>query len=133
MNVCLVCFATRTATQRPIDANTLSNKISGSLYGKCIGLVLGQPVEGWTKQEIEKQALLVKAYPITYYFPKDFNSPLKNFLFGNFDSYPPNDDTALMMMGIETLRNFGLDFTSKQLAQTWIGVWVKTTGVRPNA
>jgi ADP-ribosylglycohydrolase len=116
---CPVLAVEQSKVAVPVDPNTLQDKIAGSLYGKCIGLVLGQPMEGWETRITEREARLVNAWPITYYLPKDFNTPLKGFLFGNFDCYPPNDDTAWMMMGLQALREYGLNFTPKQIAQAW--------------
>ena len=88
--------------------------------GKCIGLNLGQPVEGWTKQQIEEEAQKVDFYPVTYYFPANFKTPYPGTLQGKFDHYPANDDTDLMTVSLLTLREYGIDFTSRQLAEQWV-------------
>ncbi len=98
----------------------LYDKIHGSLYGKCIGLVLGQPVEGWSKQEIEKKARAVQAYPISYYFPANFDAYHKGFLLGNFDRFPPNDDTTLMTVSFLALKEYGTALTSRKIAEMWV-------------
>ncbi|MEN6383800.1 MAG: ADP-ribosylglycohydrolase family protein [Phycisphaerales bacterium] len=123
IGVVLVCSVladeSKAKSSSAIDPNLLLDKIHGSLYGKCIGLVLGQPMEGWETKITEQKARDVNSWPITYYLPNNFDTGLKGFLFGNFDCYPPNDDTALMMMGLIALRENGLNFTAKQLAQIW--------------
>ena len=103
-----------------VDDAVLFDKIYGCLLGKCIGLNLGQAVEGWTKQQIEDEAKRVDFYPVTYYFPAIFKTPYTGTLQGKFDHYPANDDTDLMTVSLLTLREYGIDFTPRQLAEKWI-------------
>jgi ADP-ribosylglycohydrolase len=103
-----------------LDDNALLDKIHGCLLGKCAGLNLGQAVEGWTKQQIEEEAKKVDFYPVTYYFPANFKTPYTGTLQGRFDHYPANDDTDLMTVSLLTLRKYGIDFTSRQLAEKWV-------------
>lgn len=112
---------TAVGEQQPaLGDDVLLDKVGGALYGKCIGLMLGQPVEGWTKERIEEKASKVGAYPVEFYFPKDFDSKLKRFLSGNFDRFWANDDTMLMMLGLIVLRERGLDFAPRDLAEVWV-------------
>jgi ADP-ribosylglycohydrolase len=102
------------------EETVLLDKIHGCLLGKCIGLNLGQAVEGWTKQQIEEEAKKADCYPVTYYFPANFRTPYTGTLQGNFDHYPANDDTDLMTVSLLTLRDYGVDFTPRQLAEKWV-------------
>jgi len=105
---------------RLLSDDELYDKIYGSFYGKCIGLALGQPVEGWPKDQIEKKLRQVDAYPLKYYFPNDFDTPHKSFLLGKIDGAPPNDDTTLMMASLAALRNKGINLTARDIAQAWL-------------
>ncbi|MHC4443483.1 MAG: ADP-ribosylglycohydrolase family protein [Planctomycetota bacterium] len=105
---------------RTLSDAELYDKIYGAMYGKCIGLALAQPVEGNPKDAIEKKLRQVDAYPLEYYFPANFPYKNKRFLQGGLDGAPPNDDTTLMMASLLTLRNKGINITSRDIAQTWL-------------
>jgi ADP-ribosylglycohydrolase len=110
------------ARARQIFANRSSyeDKVYGAWYGKLIGLILGQPTEGWPKAKIEEKARLVGAYPITYYMPSNFQSPLKEFLMGRFNGSPSNDDSDLMLTSLLALRENGIDLTPRNIAEAWV-------------
>lgn len=105
-----------------LSDDCLLDKIYGSLYGKCIGLALAQPVEGWSKAKIEKKAREADAYPVTYYFPANFDARHrhKKFLIDKLDGAPPNDDTTLMMASLMTLRDKGVDINARDIAESWL-------------
>lgn len=110
------------ARAKQIFANraVYQDRVYGAWYGKLIGLILGQPTEGWPKARIEEKARLVGAYPITYYMPSDFQSPLKNFLMGKFNGSPSNDDSDLMLTSLLALRESGINLTSRNIAEAWV-------------
>ena len=97
-----------------------TNKVYGAWYGKLIGLILGQPTEGYPKQDIEKRAREVGAYPVTYYMPSNFQTHLPKYLLGNFDCSPPNDDSDLMLASLLALRDSGINLTSRSIAEAWV-------------
>jgi len=104
-----------------LSDDCLLDKIYGSLYGKCIGLALAQPVEGLPRSEIEKKARAADAYPVTYYFPANFDARHhRKFLIDKLDGAPPNDDTTLMMASLLTLRDKGVDINSRDIAESWL-------------
>jgi len=108
------------AKVKALTDSELFDKIYGSFYGKCIGLALGQPVEGHPKEAIEKKLRAVDAYPLTYYFPDNFETGLKKFLRGSLDGAPPNDDTTLMMASVMALRDKGVKITARDIAESWL-------------
>ncbi|MHC4441053.1 MAG: ADP-ribosylglycohydrolase family protein [Planctomycetota bacterium] len=112
--------AGRGKTSRQLTDDELYNGIYGAMYGKCIGLILGQPVEGHSKQLVERKLRKVNAYPLEYYFPADFDTGHKKFLQGSLDGAPRNDDTTLMMASFVALRNQGIDLTTRDIAQAWV-------------
>lgn len=97
-----------------------TDRVYGAWYGKFIGLTLGQPVEGDTKQIIEQKARKAGCYPVAAYFPKGFDTPHKGFLLGSFDGVPPNDDTDLMMASLLALREHGVEVTPRAIADSWV-------------
>lgn len=101
------------------DHDTYLDKVYGSWYGKLIGLTAGQPVEGWTKEAIELASRVHDIYPITYYFPADFESGLKEYLYGNFDGCPVNDDSDLMLTSLMALREKGIHIEAADIARMW--------------
>ena len=96
------------------------DKAYGAWYGKLIGLIAGQPTEGWGKEEIERKAKAVNFYPITGYMPARFDSPHKGFLLENLNGSPPNDDSDLMLASLLALRERGVDVTSRDIADMWV-------------
>ncbi|MEN6415231.1 MAG: ADP-ribosylglycohydrolase family protein [Armatimonadota bacterium] len=96
------------------------DKVCGAWYGKLIGLIAGQPVEGWLRQDIEARARQVDAYPLRWYFPANFDSPYKGFLRGNFTASPSNDDSDFLVISLLALREHGINLSSKDIAQTWL-------------
>lgn len=96
------------------------DKVHAAWLGKLIGLIAGQPTEGWGREEIERKARAVGFYPITGYMPTSFDTPAKNFLLGNFDGSPPNDDSDLMLASLLALREHGIELTDRNLADTWL-------------
>ena len=102
------------------NESVYSDKVHAAWLGKFIGLIAGQPTEGWGREEIERRARLIGFYPITGYMPANFDSTMKNFLAGNFESSPPNDDTDLMLTSLIALRERGTDLTARDIADTWV-------------
>lgn len=97
-----------------------ADKVYGAWYGKLIGLILGQPTEGWPRQRIEEEARRVGAFPVTYYLPASFKSHVPSFLMGNFNGSPPNDDSDLMLVDLLALRENGVGLTSRDIANAWV-------------
>lgn len=56
-----------------LSERELLNKIYGGWLGRCAGCLLGKPVEGLSKEQIEKWLKAANAYPLDNYFP-----PLRN-------------------------------------------------------
>lgn len=102
------------------DQDAYLDKVYGAWYGKLIGLIAGQPTEGWGKEEIERKAKTIDFYPITGYMPVRFDSPHKGFLLENLNGSPPNDDSDLMITSLLALREHGVKLTSRNIAETWV-------------
>jgi len=94
------------------------DKVQAAVLGKLIGLIAGQPTEGWGCEQIELKAREIGFYPITGYMPNNFESEHTRFLLGNFEYSPPNDDMNLMLASLLALRDYGIDLTARDIAET---------------
>lgn len=85
----------------PSDYN---ERVYAGWLGKCIGVRFGAPLEGWTYQEI-KDTL----GEVTDFLPLPAGKLFK-----------PDDDTALPMVLIQALADYGVAVTAVQLGETWL-------------
>lgn len=79
-------------------------RVYAGWLGKCIGVRFGAPLEGWTYQEIRDNL-----GELDDYLPLP---PGKIF--------KPDDDTALPMILIRALQDYGPEVTTEQLGETWL-------------
>jgi len=80
------------------------NRVYAGWLGKCIGVRFGAPLEGWTYQEI-----------------KDTLGEVSDFLpLPPGKLFKPDDDTALPMLLIQSLADYGPEVTAVQLGETWL-------------
>ena len=80
------------------------NRVYAGWLGKCIGVRFGAPVEGWTYQEIRDNL-----GELSQFFPL---APGKLF--------KPDDDTALPMLLIHALSDYGPEVSAAQLGEAWL-------------
>jgi len=115
----------------------LCNKIYGGWLGRCAGCLLGKPVEGLNKEQIEEWLKFADAYPLKDYFPPIRDLPedapdwLKNrlssiekrktgVLLGQINRMARDDDIDYTIIGLHILENYGPDFTTKNVGETWL-------------
>ncbi len=84
----------------PIDHRVYEDRILGSWLGKCAGTALGEPVEGWSREQILHTHGRIQSYVGT---PKLVN-----------------DDTAYAPLLLHVLDEFGIHWTSRDLALQWL-------------
>lgn len=88
-------------TKLPPDFET---RVYSGWLGKCIGVRFGAPLENWTYQDIRAHLGELDGYlPI----------PAGKI-------FKPDDDTALPMILVQALRDYGSDLTAKQIGETWL-------------
>ena len=97
-----------------------NDKVHAAWLGKFIGLIAGQPTEGWGREQIEIKARAINFYPVTGYMPGNFDSRATNFLAGNIKGSPSNDDTDLMVTSLLAIREHGINLTARNIAETWL-------------
>jgi ADP-ribosylglycohydrolase len=117
------------------DDETLKDKILGAWYGRICGCLLGKPVESIMSDDMKKVLERTGNYPMTRYIDKEeiteeveegVSYPIKACAYPrDFGRMPCDDDTNYMIVGLRLLQWHGRDFTSENVAQTWLGTQVK--------
>ncbi|HZD10551.1 MAG TPA: ADP-ribosylglycohydrolase family protein, partial [Candidatus Binatia bacterium] len=80
------------------------HRVYAGWLGKCIGVRLGAPVENWTYEEIRDNLGEIRDY-----LPLPPGAIFK-----------PDDDTALPMILIRALDEYGAEVTAEQIGRTWL-------------
>ncbi len=104
------------------------DRIRGAWLGRCAGCMLGKPVEGWTKEQIEAVLKHAGEYPLDDYFPPLAGLPeglrayhSSDTLRGNIAYGVRDDDTDYTLLGLHILEAYGPEFTSDNVANEWLG------------
>ncbi|MBA7560998.1 ADP-ribosylglycohydrolase family protein [Candidatus Atribacteria bacterium 1244-E10-H5-B2] len=106
----------------------LKDKIYGAWQGRCAGCLLGKPVEGWGKAQIEDYLKKAGEYPLRNYFPKPVSDEFANYLHqesagalrGHITHMVRDDDIDYPILNLNVLEKFGKSFTSKDVASVWL-------------
>lgn len=104
------------------------DKMLGAWLGRGAGCVLGIPIEGQSKDFIRKFAeKLGQPYPLAEYWKDHWNpghmhyvEPITAFLRDSIDHLGPDDDLIYTVMGLLTLEEKGLDFTTADVGDMWL-------------
>ncbi len=113
-----------------LDKDTLYERIYGAWLGRCIGCLLGKPVEGWPRKEIENYLKATDSYPLQDYFPYapdkinnneyTFHSSAKEATKGNISYMARDDDLDYTILNLKLIEKNGFEFTSEDVAQEWL-------------
>jgi ADP-ribosylglycohydrolase len=112
-----------------LNETELLDKIHGGWLGRCIGCLLGKPVELWTSKMIEDYLSLGKAYPLDNYFPllKDkipkpliFSPEQAKWTLGSINGMVRDDDTDYTIMALHILEENGFNFMPKDVGEQWL-------------
>ena len=119
-----------------IEKENLKQKIYGAWLGRCAGCLLGQPIEGWYRARIEGFMRDTDNYlPRTYLssnvsddIRKKYRITDEGHVYGssfinwinNIKCAPEDDDTNYTIIGLKTLEENGKDFTSVDIAHSWL-------------
>jgi len=110
----------------------LIDKIYGGWLGRCAGCLLGKPVEGLNKEEIEKWLKTADAYPLNDYFPplsvlpEDASDWLRSrasrleVLRGHIDHMVRDDDIDYTIINLHILETHGFNFTTEDVGKAWL-------------
>lgn len=108
-------------------------RLLGAWIGRAAGCLLGQPVEGWTRERIVGFAKATENYPIKKYFSSDVSEEVrkefqvedypgaygneKKSWLNNISCMPEDDDTNYSVMGLSVVEKYGRDFTPMDVAE----------------
>jgi ADP-ribosylglycohydrolase len=115
-----------------LSDDELNDKIHGGWLGRCAGCLLGKPVEGLNKGQIEEWLKNVSAYPLKHYFPPLTDLPKEapewlkkrasrlTVLSGHITRMARDDDIDYVIMGLHILEKYGVDFTTMNVGESWL-------------
>lgn len=115
----------------------IKSKISGAWLGRCIGCLLGQPIEGWKRNRIVGFLKDTKNYPIKHFMSSDVDDEIieryqvsnngenafcdtVTHWINNITDMPEDDDTNYTVIGLKVLELYGKHFDSENVAETWL-------------
>lgn len=114
-----------------ISEDQILDKILGGWLGRCAGCLLGKPVEGLHKQQIETWLTIADAYPLKTYFPPlpDLQSAPDwltrrasrlSSLLGHITHMGRDDDIDFTIINLHLLKNSGFKFTASDVGNSWL-------------
>ncbi len=112
-----------------LTESELEDKVHGAWTGRCVGCLLGKPVEGWRRPRMHGYLKDLGRWPLSDYFRYDAATPEvrekykldENGAFADFVSaMPEDDDTNYTTTGLAIMKRFGPDFTPQNVADFWL-------------
>ena len=123
----------RPAGPRKFDLNITDTELQDKMYagwlGRCVGCMLGKPVEGWSKEKLKKYLQLADAYPLVDYIPEVVPHPAgyemqenayENQVRGKIAYVARDDDLDYTVINLQVIERSGLGFTPYDVAETWL-------------
>ncbi|GAI90417.1 unnamed protein product, partial [marine sediment metagenome] len=108
-----------------LDKDALYERMYGAWLGRCIGCLLGKPVEGWPKEKIENYLKAMNSYPLQDYFPyapdkisnNDYtlHPSAKETTKGNINYMAHDDDLDYTILNLKLIKENGLKFTTEDV------------------
>lgn len=109
-----------------------AQRLHGGWMGRIGGCLLGKPVEGWRKWQIEALAQATGNWPLADYFSmpgakvakklkKSFDPPARSMLRGTIDGMVEDDDTNYTATEFAIVKAKGAGFTPLDVAGFWGG------------
>lgn len=123
-------FLTTQFPHRPGPGKQLADHILGAWLGRCVGCLLGKPVEGWTAEQIRIYLNGVGAWPLDGYIPATDPLPVgtppmtpswREATRGAIDGMARDDDLDYAILGLLLLERTGGDPTAADVAAGWLG------------
>ena len=107
----------------------IQERLLGAWLGRSVGCILGVPVEGLSREQLEIYLKAAGAYPLQDFVPQITPPAGIELMPGRFDSVrgkinymPRDDDTDYTILGLHLLEKFGPGFTAQNVADTWLDV-----------
>jgi ADP-ribosylglycohydrolase len=119
-------------TQLPalsLSDSDLLDKVHGAWTGRCVGCLLGKPVEGWRKPKMWGYLKDLSRFPLTEYFRYDaataevvdrYSLSDKAVFADRISAMPEDDDTNYTTTGLAIMQRHGPDFTPQDVANFWL-------------
>lgn len=110
--------------------SVLAGKIHGAWLGRCVGCLLGKPLEGVRTPELHGLVTSAGKETITDYLWRMGPSAeacqkagrMQNIEYWkNIDHMPIDDDTNYTLIGMTLVRDRGIDFSPQDVASHWMG------------
>lgn len=104
------------------------DRVLGAWLGACAGCLLGKPVEGWSAERLWGYLRDTDQYPLEWYVSIDVSgSVLERYdvdtdgpFAENVDRMPRDDDVDYVIVGLEVLSEYGLEFETSDVADVWL-------------
>ena len=106
------------------------DRIVGAWFGRCIGCLIGKPVEGFDRDLIERYLKSAGEYPPRGYLPaldkaveglpSDFSESRRGMLRGSIECMPRDDDIDYAILNLHVLETHGFDFTTEDVGVEWL-------------
>ncbi len=114
-----------------LNAAALEDKVYGAWTGRCIGCLLGKPVEGWRRPKMHGYLKDLNRWPLSDFFRLDVATPEVREKYGLkaepgscfadlVSAMPEDDDTNYTTTGLAILQRHGPDFTPEDVANFWL-------------
>jgi ADP-ribosylglycohydrolase len=107
----------------------LGERLHGAWLARCVGCVMGKPVEGLPRATIERYLRAAGAWPQTGYVPlldplpdgvAELHWSAPESVEGAFDAAPRDDDTDYTVLGLHLLETYGGGLTAADVAREWL-------------
>jgi len=111
-----------------LSSDEYYERVYGAWLGRCVGCVLGKPVEGWPRNRIEGYLRLSGSYPLDDYIPEIVTAPegytlhpsYPESMRGTINGMPRDDDLDYTILGLHVLEEHGFGFTAADVASEWL-------------
>lgn len=112
-----------------VDAAEVGGRIAAAWLGRTVGNTLGKPVEGLTRQQMERYLRAAGHWPLTDYLPlldplpdgvPALHPSAPNATAGRFTDVPRDDDIDWTILGLYVLERYGRGVTTEQIAREWL-------------
>ncbi|MGI6744073.1 MAG: ADP-ribosylglycohydrolase family protein [Eubacteriales bacterium] len=113
---------------KPLDDKQYNERISGAVYGRIAGIVLGKPLEmGFDMNTVKSYLQGAEAYPLNDFVPaKSEGSGMtarNDCIFstkGNISFVQPDDDVNYTLLALLLAERYGIDFTPENVGANWL-------------
>jgi ADP-ribosylglycohydrolase len=115
---------------KTFSKSDLYNKVKGAWIGRICGCLLGKPLECIMHDELDYVLKKTGNYPLNRYIKQseitedilkavNYKFPCKTFP-DTIKNAPSDDDTNYTVMASNIIENYGSNFTSENVAYTWL-------------